>query len=526
MEQTPVKISEKSSLSKAAGVVSFYTLISRVLGLVRDMVVARFFGAGMAADAFFVALRIPNMLRRFTAEGSMTMAFIPVFTEYVENRPKKDAVELARVTLTLLSIILAVITVAGIIFSPWIVRIMAWGYGTGEKYDLTVYLTRITFPYLFLISIVAFFMGVLNSMRHFAAPAAAPILLNLGIISCTWLLSPYMSEPVTGTAIGVVLGGVAQVFLQIPWLIKKGISLAPLWMPGHPAVRSIVMLVIPSILGSAIYQVNQLTGTFLASLLAEGSVSWLYYADRLMELPLGVFAIAISTATLPSLSRQAAGKKLKDFRDTIEHSLRMTFFITMPSIVGLILLGRPVIQLFFQRGVFDAFSTEMTVRALIYYAMGLWAFSGVKIVVSGFYALQDTVTPVKVAVLTFFSYLIFGLILMRPLGHGGLALALSLSSSLQFAALVLLIRKKLNGCNILPLKAISRFLCAALVMGLAVGYFHSAWLSTGPDTSVFAISLNLFILICIGILVYSGAAGIMGCEEVNTVLRMIKRKIL
>jgi putative peptidoglycan lipid II flippase len=525
MDNSHIKDSEKDRLGKAAGIVSFYTLLSRILGLVRDMVIARFFGAGMAADALFVALKIPNMLRRFTAEGSMTIAFIPVFTEYMEKKSREDAFELARVTLTLLSIILVLVTFTGVILSPWIVRMIAWGYGTGEKYELTVLLTRITFPYLFFVSIVAFFMGVLNSLRHFAAPAAAPIFLNLGIIGCTLFLSPYMSEPVIGAAIGVIIGGVAQVALQMPWVIKKGLSLAPRWMPDHPAVKRIGMLILPSILGSAVYQINQLVGTLLASLLREGSVSWLYYADRLMELPLGVFAIAISTATLPSLARQAAGRNMADFKDTLNHSLKLTFFITIPSMAGLIVLGKPIIHLFFQRGAFDAFSTDMTAKALIFYAVGLWAFSGVKIIVSGFYALQDTVTPVRVSIFTLISYTVFGLLLKIPLEHCGLALALSLSSSLQFVILIFLLSGKIDGWNLFPvIKSMFKSLCAAITMGLAVVYIHSAWLTPTPESTDFYLSIKLIILVCTGIVVYFGTARIMGCEEISFVYNILSKR--
>jgi putative peptidoglycan lipid II flippase len=518
-------MSEKSSVSRAAGIVSLFTLMSRILGLVRDMVVARFFGAGMAADAFIVALKIPNMLRRFTAEGSMTIAFIPVFTEYLEKKSREDAFELARVILTLLSIILVILSIAGVLLSPWIVRIIAWGYGTGEKYELTVLLTRITFPYLFLISIVAFFMGVLNSLRHFAAPAAAPIFLNLGIIGGTLFIAPGMKEPVIGAAIGVIVGGLAQVALQLPWVISKGLSLAPLWMPSHPAIKKIGFLIIPSILGSAIYQVNQLTGTLLASKLQEGSVSWLYYADRLMELPLGVFAIAISTAMLPSLSRQAAGGNLEDFTNTMEYSLKMTFFIMIPSMIGLIVLGKPVIQLFFQRGAFGPFSTDMTARALIYYSLGLWAFSGVRIVVSGFYALQDTVTPVRVSILTFFSYLVLGILLMKPMAHCGLALALTLSSSLQFFVLVYLLNRKIKGWNLKGMIASTvKVLSGSIVMGLVVGYLNVSWFVSTAETSVFHLSVKLSVLVFTGILIYLGAARITGCEEISSVLNVVRKR--
>ncbi len=295
--------SETSKMSRAAGVVGFFTLASRILGLVRDMVIAAMFGSGVAADAFFVAFRIPNLLRRLFAEGSLTIAFIPVFTEFLSRKGKREAFELAETFLTILFLILLFLAVAGVLLAPWIVRIQAFGFGgTGFKYDLTVFLTRITFPYIFFIGIVAFFMGVLNSLRHFAAPAAAPIFLNLGIIGAAFFIAPHCSLPITGIAVGVLIGGLLQVALQIPPAVKSGVRFSPRWEPSHPAIKRIGLLMAPAIFGSAVYQLNQFLGTLLASFLPEGSVSWLYYADRLVQFPLGIFAIAISTAALPSLS--------------------------------------------------------------------------------------------------------------------------------------------------------------------------------------------------------------------------------
>lgn len=351
MQGSESTTSEKKNVSRAAGVVGFYTFLSRILGLVRDMVLAFFFGTGMTMDAFVAAFRIPNLLRRLFAEGSLTIVFIPVFTEYLTTKTKKDAFDLARIVLTLLLLVLVCVTLAGILLAPWIVRIQAWGFGSsGVKYDLTLFLTRITFPYIFFISIVAFFMGVLNSLRRFAAPAAAPIFLNVGIIGAAYLLSPHLAQPIVGVAIGVLIGGMLQVVLQVPWIIKEGLKLFPLWQPDHPAVKRIGMLMLPAVFGSAVYQLNSYIGTLLASFLAEGSVSWLYYADRLVQFPLGVFAIAISTAALPSLSTHAAKKDPDEFAKTLSHSLRLVFFIILPSMVGLILLGRPIIRVLFERG--------------------------------------------------------------------------------------------------------------------------------------------------------------------------------
>lgn len=522
-----IKNDEKRNLGKAAGVVSFFTLISRVLGLVRDMVIASFFGATISADAFFVAFRIPNMLRRFTAEGSMTIAFIPVFTEYLKTKSKKEAFELARIILTLLSVLLVLITIAGILLSPWIVRVIAFGFGgEGPEYELTTLLTRITFPYIFLVSLVAFFMGVLNSLKHFAAPAASPIFLNVGIIGATLFVAPHLSEPVIATAIGVLVGGMLQVMLQLPVVFKKGLSLMPMWQPGHPAVKRIGMLILPALFGSAIYQINQLTGTLLASFLQKGSISWLYYADRLVELPLGVFAIAISTAALPSLSRQAVEKDENAFLDTLEHAIKITFFISIPSLIGLIILGKPIIQLFFQRGAFDAISSDKTATALMYYSLGLWAFSGVKIVVSGYYALQDTVTPVKVSVITFLSYLFLGIILMRtPLKHGGLALALSLSSAINFTLLVLLLKRKMPDWDLVPVfLSTLKIVLSAAIMGLGVYLLKHMYFPDIPDMGIIALIIQIAVLVISGIVIYLIAALMFRCRELNAFLGLIKNR--
>ena len=518
---------EKGNLGRAAGVVSFFTLISRVLGLVRDMVIASFFGATISADAFVVAFKIPNMLRRFTAEGSMTIAFIPVFTEYLQNRSKKEAFELARIILTLLSLILVIITIAGIVLSPLIVRLIAPGYGEDvSKYELTVLLTRITFPYIFFVSLVAFFMGVLNSLKHFASPAAAPIFLNVGIIGATLLISSHMPEPVMATALGVLIGGALQVMLQLPVFFKSGLSLMPMWQPGHPAVKRILFLIVPALFGSAVIQISQTVGTILASFLPDGSMSWLYYADRLVELPLGVFAIAISTAALPSLSRQAAEKDKSAFTDTLNYALKLTFFISIPSLAGLIILGKPIIQLLFQRGAFDLLSRDMTAIALMYYALGLWAVSGGKIVVSAFYALQDTKTPVKVSVITFLSYLFLGMILMGPLQHGGLALALSLASTIYFLLLLLLLKRKMPEWDLLPIGvSVLKIIFSSAAMGVGVYCLKYLLFPDNPDPGTVNLIFQVGFLVISGIIIYFTAAFLFRCRELNVFTRLIKKRI-
>ena len=524
MKDQDRSISENEQVSRAAATVGFFTVLSRILGLVRDMVVFSLFGARMATDAFIMAITLPNILRRLFAEGSLSIAFVPVFTEYLSLRTREDAFRLARVVLTLLSIFLVLVTVIGVLCAPWIVSVLAWGFDGGSvKYELTVLLTRIAFPYIFLIGLVALFMGILNSLRHFAAPAAAPILYNVGIIGTTILVSPHFSQPIAGVAMGVIVGGVLQLLLQIPWILKRGVSLIPYWQPDHPGVKRIGLLMIPAIFGSAVYQFNTIINRFLSSFLVEGSVSWLYAADRLVQFPLGVFAIALSTAALPSLSKLGAERDFEGFGETLNHTLRMNFFIIIPSMAGLIILGEPIINLVFERGEFNEFATLMTSRALTFYAVGLWAFSGIRVMISAFYAQHDAKTPVRVAVITLVANLIFGLLLIGPLEHGGLALALSLSSTLQFGLLVYFFKGKIKTWNLTPILASAgKCIVASMVMGLGVHCADSyLWLSeAGPGVRYSAV--RIIGLVLLGTVLYFSAARFLGCRELSTVLDMIK----
>ena len=515
--------SGKKQVSRAAGVVGLFTLLSRFAGLVRDIVVAVMFGSSSAADAFFVAFRIPNLLRSLFAEGALTVAFIPLFTEYLTIKGKDQALELARVVLTILSLILAVITVAGILFAPWIVSIQAFGFGLeGHRHDLTVLLTKITFPYIFLISIVAFFMGILNSLKHFAAPAASPILLNIGIILSAWLLAPVLEEPVVSLAIGVLIGGVLQVLLQVPWVLRSGLKLIPLWQPRHPALKRMGILVLPAIFGAAVYQFNQFVGTLLASFLEEGSVSWLYYADRLVQFPLGVFAIALSTASLPSLAACAANKDMARFDEIISSALRLVFFISIPSLIGLIVMGELLIAVIFEHGAFDAKSSLMTYWALIFYSIGLWAFSGIKILISGFYAAQDTKTPLKGAGLAFIINAVLGIFFMEKIGHMGLALALSSAATVQFFFLAVRLKKRIVDINFKEiLKTVIKTIAASIVMGcilLVLGNFLKEWVVSSIIFQIF----KLIILLFTGISVFLSTAKLLHCNELDSVLDMFR----
>ncbi|MBW1689533.1 MAG: murein biosynthesis integral membrane protein MurJ [Deltaproteobacteria bacterium] len=518
-------MSENELVTRAAGVIGIYTFLSRILGLLRDMLIANFFGSGMSADAFFVAFRIPNLLRRLFAEGSFSVAFIPVFTEYLQKRSREDAFLLARVVITSLTIILTAVTVLGIVLSPLIVRIIAPGFGgMGEKYALTVLLTRIMFPYIFLVSVLALFTGILNSLKHFAAPAMAPIFLNLSMIAALVFLAPHMKIPTVGLAVGVIVGGILQMLLQVPFLLKKGLSFAPRWLPSHPALRKIGILMLPTIFGSAIYQINQLVGTLLASLLREGSVSYLYYADRLVQFPLGVFGIAISTAVLPSLSREAAYRDFEGLRGTLSHAIRLTMFITIPAMVGLIVLREPVVRLLFERGAFDSFTTVMTAQALLFYSLGLWAFAGLRVFVSAFYSLQDTVTPVKVAVAAMIANIVFSLLLMGPLKHGGLALALSLASTMQLVILILLLRKRIGGIEgRAVLGSMAKSFISSMIMAVCIYWLFFKILSAVFTGTIVGLAFGVLIVVGAGILIYLISARLLKSEELTSVLEAVRR---
>lgn len=519
-------MSENTRVTKAAGVVGAATLLSRLFGFIRDVVIAWFFGAGFSSDAFFVAFRIPNLLRRLFAEGSLSIAFIPVFTEYLTVKGKDEAFKLARAAIWLLSMILAIVAVLGVLFSPVIIKVIAPGFiSSPEKFFLTVNLTRIMFPYIFFIGLVALCMGILNSLGHFAAPALAPVFLNIAMICSVFFISPYMSDPVTGLAIGVLIGGVLQLALQIPFLIKKGLYFLQRVKIFHPGLKRIGLLMLPAVFGAAVYQINILVGTLLASLLPEGSISYLYYADRLVQFPLGIFAIATATAVLPSLSRQAASGDLEAVKATFAYAMKLVLFITIPSMVGLIILREPIVALLFKRGVFDSKATQLTAYALLYYGIGLWAFSGVRIVVSTFYALQDTRTPVRMAVISIIANIVLGIILMGPLAHGGLALATSLASMLNFGLLIRALKIKLGplGLRSIAESACKSVLCAA-IMG-AVVMVVSIFMIPSADGSLYSLFFGLIGTIIIGFLFYGSFSFLIKSPEMEKVWGIIVKGI-
>ncbi len=515
-------LNENKRVTRAAGIIGMATLASRIMGFLRDMVTAWFFGAGRLSDAFFVAFRIPNMLRRLLAEGSLSMVFVPVFTEYLSGKGRDEAFRMAYAMFRFLSVVLVAVTLAGILFSPAIVRLMAPGFD-GEKLALTVLLTRIMFPYVFFICLVALCMGILNVLGHFAAPALAPVLLNLAMIGGMVFIAPHMEKPVMGLALGVIIGGILQLALQVPFLWRNGFRFYVKTPFFHPGVKRVLLLMGPAVIGAAVHQINIFVGTLLASLLPEGSVSYLYYADRLVEFPLGIFAISLSVAVLPSLSRQAADRDFDAMSHTFAHAMNLTFFITLPAMVGLIIMSSPIIALLFQHGAFDAESTNATAFALICYSSGLWAFSAVRILVSAFYSLQDTRTPVKMASIAIVANILLSLALMGRLLHGGLALATALASMLNFFLLAYALRKKMGslGWQKMIVPVFKSVICS-FVMGAGLWMFMG-WLGTPDDFSKIDAFRRVLAGIGVGITLYLVPALMLKCRELDHMLAMFKK---
>ncbi len=521
-------MSEKSKVVRATGVIGGATLLSRIFGYVRDMVLAAFLGAGMVSDAFFVAFTIPNLLRRLFAEGALTIAFIPVFTEYLENRGRQEAFAMARSALRLLTVIMLTVTLAGILLSPAIVHIvgLGWVKDQPDKVALTITLTRIMFPYVLFVCLVALCMGILNALGHFAAPALSPVLLNITMIVAlvgVAVLSEDNLLRVKVLAWGVVAGGFMQLLLQVPFLIKTGLRFWEKASFYHPGLNKVALLMLPAVFGAAVYQVNIIVGRMLATMLPEGSVSYLYYADRLVQFPLGVFAISGAMAVLPSLSRQAANRDYEAVIDTFGYAMKLTFFITLPAMTGLIVLREPIVALLFKRGQFDLEAVRMTAQALMLYAAGLWAVSAVRIVVSVFYALSDTKTPVRVAVISTLANMVFSLALMGPLSHGGLALATSLAAFLNFALLMLALRKKLGSLGLMSLlAAVLRSGLCSLLMGLVV--WQTAAHVIAVDAGLVGLLLGILGSICVGVACYVFFAYIVKSDELDGLLTIFKRK--
>ena len=425
------------SLLKSTGVVGASTTASRVFGFVRDVVIAQAFGASAGADAFFVAFRIPNFLRRLFAEGAFSQAFVPVLSNYRAQRDIAEVRDLASHVSGALIGALTVVTVAGVVAAPVLVAVFAPGFVSDpEKYALAVEMVRITFPYAFFISLVAFAGGILNTYGRFAVPAFTPVLLNLCLIGAALWLAPVLDVPVVALAWGVLAAGIVQLAFQFPFLSALGMLVRPRLRRAHKGVARVVSLILPAVFGVSVSQINLLVDTMIASFLVTGSVSWLYFSDRMVEFPLGVFGIALATVILPHLSRQHAGAARGSFSDTLDWSLRLVVLIATPAAVGLGVLAAPILTTLFQYGEFSAHDVEMAARSLLAFSLGLIAFVAVKVLATGYFSRQDTRTPVRVGVVAMLANIVLNLLLVVPLAHAGLALATTLSAFLNAGLLL------------------------------------------------------------------------------------------
>lgn len=516
---------EHHNISRRAGIFGFYTLISRILGLIRDSVIAYYFGTKAAADAFYVAFRIPNLLRRLLAEGSLTMAFVPVFTEYVKQS-RGEGKKVADIVFTYLTMLLTLITVLGILFAPWIVKIIAWGFeGSPEKFELTVLLTRIIFPYIFLVSLMAMAMGILNTFKIFGAPAASPIFLNLGIIAGAAVFSHWFAQPTVGLACGVLVGGVMQLVLQIPWLKREGMLPRFNFDYSHPALRRIGLIMLPSIYGGAVYQINVMVITLLASFLPSGSVSYLWYADRVNEFPLGLFAVAVATATLPTLSDHVADQNHQAFKDTLNYSLRIAWTESIPAMIGIWLLAEPIVRLLFQRGVFTEESTMGTVGALRFFALGIPFITGVRNIVPAFYAMKSPKTPVIMATAAFITNVVASLLLMGSMLHRGLAFAMAIASAVNFVLLFWALRRKLGllGGRKLASGAIRSGIASLAIVAVCLGAQYGINFFGKVGTVV--LGLQLFSVIIVAAVAYLFTMRFIAPEEFGHFKSLVSRKL-
>lgn len=421
------------------------TLISRVFGLIRDMVIARYFSAGAETDAFFVAFKIPNFMRRLFGEGAFSLAFVPVLTEYRNTRSDAETQQLINRVSGTLGLILLLVSLSGVLAAPLVVTVFAAGFvDDPQRFTLATDMLRLTFPYILLISLTALSGSILNSCKQFAVPAFTPVLLNLSLISCALWLTPLIDPAIHALAWGVLIAGIIQLLFQLPFLYRAGYLPKPQWGWHHPGVQKIIKLMIPVLFGSSVAQINLLFDTFIASFLVSGSVSWLYYSDRLLEFPLGVFGVALATVVLPHLSESHFKEGRQHFNDTIAWSTRLVVLIAFPATAGLFLLAQPILSTLFEYGAFSADDSFMSSLSLMAYSLGLPAFILIKILANAFYARQDSKTPVNIGIYSMLANMVFNVIAVFGLlwlsdipAHVGLALATSASAYLNALLLAL-----------------------------------------------------------------------------------------
>ena len=499
------------NLLKALAAVSSMTLLSRILGFIRDTVIARAFGAGMYTDAFFVAFKIPNLLRRLFAEGAFSQAFVPILAEYKNRHGQVATKTLVNQVGSVLTLVLIGVALLGILGAPWVAYISAPGFtDEPDKFALTVTLLRIIFPYIIFISLVALAAGILNTYSRFSVPAFAPSLLNVAMIIAALWMAPYFDPPVLALSWGVALGGVLQLAWMLPHLMKLGMLPRPTLKFNDPGVRRILTLMAPATLGVSVAQISLLINTIFASFLATGSVSWLYYADRLMEFPAGMLGVALGTILLPSLAKHYADDSPDEYSRLLDWGLRLTLMLALPAAAALAVLAVPLITTLFHYGAFQAHDVWMTRNALMAYSLGLLGLILVKVLAPGFYARQNIRTPVKIAIITLIATQLMNLIFIGPFQHAGLALAIGLGACLNAGLLLYLLRR--HGIyHAQPgwWSYIARVVLAVVLMAGVLGWLMGSadwWLAQGFATRI----LKLTLLVGVGVAVYFAALVLMG----------------
>jgi len=505
-------------LLKSGMIVSAMTLISRVLGLVRDIVVANLMGAGASADVFFFANRIPNFLRRLFAEGAFSQAFVPVLTEYHASGDMNKTRDLIAKASGTLGVLVSIVTVLGIVFSGVVTALFGAGWfldwlndgPAAPKFELASLLLKITFPYLWFITFVALSGAILNTLGKFAVSSFTPVFLNVMMILSAWYISPNLDQPEIGLAIGVFLGGLVQFLFQLPFLIKAGALVKPKWGWKDPGVVKIRTLMIPALFGVSVSQINLLFDSFVASFLQTGSISWLYYSDRLLEFPLGLFGIAIATVILPALSRKHVDAHSEGFSHTMDWGVRMVTLLGVPAMLGLMVLAKPMLMVLFMRGEFSANDVEQASMSLLAYAAGLLNFMLIKVLAPGYYSRQDTRTPVRYGIIAMVSNMVFNAIFAWFYGFVGLAAATALSAFINMALLY-------NGLHQQDVYKLSRktvlFFARLIVAGgamVAAILWQLEDMSVWLEWSFHSRALMLAALIALGAIVYLLTALILG----------------
>ena len=507
------------------------TMASRLLGLVREQVLAAIFGAGNAMDAFLVAFRIPNLVRDLFAEGAMSAAFVPTFTRHLTRQGRASAWRLANMVITALLLITGLVVVLGIVFARPLVTAFAADFALEPgKLELTVTLTRVMLPFLPLVAVAAATMGMLNSLHRFFIPALSPAMFNVAIIACALVLVPLMpalGQPaIMAIAIGAVVGGVAQAALQWPSLRREGYRFRPALDFRDEGLLRVLILMGPGTVGLAATQVNLFVNTVLATSEGTGAVSWLNYAFRLMYLPIGLFGVSIATAALPSLSRDAARDQLAGMRQTISAGLRLMLMLNVPAAIGLIVLASPIVQLIFERGRFTPDDTAATAAALLFYAPGLIGYSTVKIAVPSFYSLHDARTPVVTSVATVALAVVLNVVLVKAIGYRGLALGTAIAALFNAVVLLWLLRKRLGGLDESRLAiAFVKILAAGTLMGAAAWgcehYLRSAWPPAGPASQ----AVQLFTAIASGLVTLAVTAKTFRISEFDQAIQLVAARV-